>query len=75
MPLQNRVDPFGDLLAVPARGSLFGNRGGRFHTDAKTLRARRWVSRRWTCCVLLQGPRARCHVVVERAGRTGDQNL
>jgi hypothetical protein len=52
MPLQNRVDPFGDLLAVPARGSLFGNRGGRFHTEAKTLRARRWVSRRWICCVL-----------------------
>jgi len=52
MPLQNRVDPFGELLAVPARGSLFGNRGGRFHTDAKTLRARRWVSRRWICCVL-----------------------
>ena len=52
MPLQNRVNPFGDLLAVPARGTLFGNRGGRFHTDAKTLRARRWVSRRWICCVL-----------------------
>ena len=52
MPLQNRVTPFGDLLSVPARGTLFGNRGGRFHTEAKTLRARRWVSRRWICCVL-----------------------
>ncbi len=52
MPLQNRVDPFGDLLAVPARGTLFGNRGGRFHTDAQSLRTRRWVSRRWICCVL-----------------------
>ena len=52
MPLQNRVDPFGELLAVPARGTLFGNRGGRFHTDARTLTARRWVSRRWICCVL-----------------------
>ena len=39
-------------MAAPARGTLFGNRGGRFHTDAKTLRARRWVSRRWICCVL-----------------------
>jgi hypothetical protein len=29
-----------------------GNRGGRFHTDAKTLTARRWVSRQWICCVL-----------------------
>ncbi len=52
MPLQNRVDPFGSLNAVAARGTLFGNRGGRFHTDAKTLTARRWASRQWICCVL-----------------------
>ena len=52
MPLQNRVTPFGELLAVPARGTFFGNRGGRFHTDAKTLTARRWASRQWICCVL-----------------------
>ena len=52
MPLQNRVDPFGDLFATPARGSFMGNRGGRFHTDAKTLTARRWASRQWICCVL-----------------------
>jgi hypothetical protein len=52
MPLQNRVNPFGELLAVPARGTFFGNRGGRFHTDAKTLTARRWTSRQWICCVL-----------------------
>jgi len=52
MPLQNRVSPFGELLTSPARGLLFGNRGGRIHTDFKTLTARRWVSRRWICCVL-----------------------
>jgi len=52
MPLQNRVSPFGDLFATPARGTLFGNRGGRFHTDQKTLTARRWASRQWICCVL-----------------------
>jgi hypothetical protein len=52
MPLQNRVSPFGELMAVPARGTLFGNRGGRFHNDARTLTARRWASRRWICCVL-----------------------
>ncbi len=52
MPLQNRVNPFGELFATPARGTLFGNRGGRFHTDAKTLTARRWASRQWICCVL-----------------------
>jgi hypothetical protein len=52
MPLQNRVSPFGDLFAASARGRFMGNRGGRFHTDAKTLTARRWVSRQWICCVL-----------------------
>jgi hypothetical protein len=52
MPLQNRVTPFADLVAVPARGLFMGNRGGRFHTDAKTLTARRWASRQWICCVL-----------------------
>src|SRR5581483_8852672 len=52
MPLQNRVDPFGELNAVPVRGTLFGNRGGRFHTDGRTLTSRRWASRQWICCVL-----------------------
>ena len=52
MPLQNRVNPFGELVATPARGLFMGNRGGRFHTDAKALTARRWASRQWICCVL-----------------------
>src|SRR5689334_17688100 len=52
LPLQNRVDPFGELFVTPARGTLFGNRGGRFHTDQKTLTRRRWASRQWICCVL-----------------------
>jgi len=52
MPLQNRVTPFGNLSATSARGTFMGNRGGRFHTDAKTLTARRWASRQWICCVL-----------------------
>jgi hypothetical protein len=52
MPLQNRVTPFGDLAASPGRGTFMGNRGGRFHTDARTLTARRWASRQWICCVL-----------------------
>ena len=52
MPLPNRVDPFGELIADPARGSFMGNRGGRFHTDQRTLGRRRWVSRQWICCVL-----------------------
>jgi hypothetical protein len=52
MPLQNRVDPFGELFTHPARGIFMGNRGGRFHTAARTLTARRWASRQWICCVL-----------------------
>ena len=52
MALQNRVDPFGELIATPARGTLFGNRGGRFHRDDRTLGRRRWASRQWICCVL-----------------------
>jgi hypothetical protein len=52
MPLQNRVDPFGELFAAAARGTLFGNRGGKFHRDDRTLGKRRWASRQWICCVL-----------------------
>ena len=51
MPLQNRVTPFGDLVAVSARGLFMGNRGGRIHRDDRTLGARRWTSRQWICCV------------------------
>jgi hypothetical protein len=52
MPLQNRVDPFGDLFASPARGTLMGNRGGRIHDEHKQLGARRWASKQWICCRL-----------------------
>jgi hypothetical protein len=53
MPLPNRVTPFGELVAEPARGCLFGNRGGRFHDPAtRTLRTRRWASKQWICCAL-----------------------
>jgi hypothetical protein len=52
MPLQNRVDPFGELFATPSRGLFMGNRGGRIHTDDQKLTKRRWASRQWICCVL-----------------------
>ncbi len=52
MPLQNRVDPFGELFADPARGSLMGNRGGRLHDRQRALGPRRWTSRQWICCKL-----------------------
>jgi len=52
MPLQNRVDPFGGLFVDRARGLFMGNRGGRIHSDNRTLTTRRWASRQWICCVL-----------------------
>ena len=52
MPLQNRVTPTGDLISTSARGTLLGNRGGRFHAANRTLTGRRWASRQWICCVL-----------------------
>jgi hypothetical protein len=50
-PLQNRVDPFGELHATPERGGLMGNRGGRIHRDDQTLSGRGWASKRWIACV------------------------
>ncbi len=52
MPLQNRVQPDGSIVAVPARGLMMGNRGGKFHRDDQTLRKRRWASSHWICCEL-----------------------
>lgn len=52
MSLQNRVTPFGELFATPARGLLMGNRGGRLHDVQRKLGARRWASRQWICCKL-----------------------
>jgi hypothetical protein len=49
-PLQNRVDPFGELVAVHVRGSLMGNRGGKFHRPDQTLGRRRWAARQWIAC-------------------------
>lgn len=52
MPLQSRVDPFGNLFASPARGTLMGNRGGRIHNAKRELGSRHWSSKQWICCVL-----------------------
>lgn len=52
MSLQNRVDPWGALHAVAERGTMLGNRGGRFHRDDRTLGNRRWASSHWICCEL-----------------------
>jgi hypothetical protein len=49
--LQNRVDPFGELVGAPAPGMLLGNRGGRFHRADRSLGRRRWASKQWIACV------------------------
>jgi hypothetical protein len=49
MPLQNRVTPFGDVIATEARGLLMGNRG-RLHADRRIVRYAQ--GRRWIACVL-----------------------
>jgi hypothetical protein len=50
VPRQNRVDPFGNLIADPARGTLFGNRGV-LHADDGSI-VRRHALRRWIYCRL-----------------------
>lgn len=50
MPLQNRVDPFGQIHAVSERGALTGNRGIIHDATTKTLTRRRWTSRAWIAC-------------------------
>lgn len=53
MPLQNRVTPFGEIVALSARGLLMGNRGGRLHDPGtKLLSGRRWHSKAWIACDL-----------------------
>ena len=50
MPLQNRVTPLGDLIAHPARGTVYGNRGC-LH-DASGRIVRRYQVKRWIACRL-----------------------
>ncbi|HEY0836348.1 MAG TPA: hypothetical protein VGE72_20745 [Azospirillum sp.] len=50
MPRRNRVTPFGELVAVPARGAFLGNRGC-LHDGHGAIR-RGWATRAWICCLL-----------------------
>src|SRR5688500_8008085 len=50
MPRQNRVTPFGELIAAPARGTLMGNRGCLHDGDQRIRRL--FVGKRWIHCVL-----------------------
>ena len=51
MPLQNRVTPFAEIVATPARGSFTGNRGIIHDPATKTLLDKRWSNRAWITCV------------------------
>jgi hypothetical protein len=51
MPLQNRVTPSGEIVAVPQRGLFTGNRGIIHDPATKTLLGRRWASKAWLTCV------------------------
>jgi hypothetical protein len=49
-PLRNRVTPLGELVADPARGLVYGNRGC-LHDDEHRIR-RRYAGKRWIACRL-----------------------
>jgi hypothetical protein len=51
MPVQNRVTPFGDAVAIPQRGIFTGNRGIIHDPATRTL-----LNRRWACkaCLIEQ---------------------
>lgn len=51
MPLQNRVTPFGEIVADPHRGMFTGNRGIIHDPATKTLLKKRWSSPAWLTCV------------------------
>lgn len=50
MPLQNRVTPFGEVVALPGRGTMMGNRGV-LHDERRRL-VRQSQVKRWIACVL-----------------------
>jgi hypothetical protein len=52
MPLQNRVTPFGEIVAIPQRGRFTGNRGIIHDPATKTLLKRRWATKAWLVCRL-----------------------
>ena len=51
MPKQNRVTPFGDIIARPERGLLTGNRGGVLHDQDGNI-VTPYASKSWIICEL-----------------------
>ncbi len=50
MSLQNRVTPFGEIVAISQRGLFTGNRGIIHDPATKTLLTTRWATRAWIIC-------------------------
>lgn len=50
MPRQNRVTPSGQIVAIPERGTMLGNRGILHDESGRLWRA--WKVRRWIVCEL-----------------------
>lgn len=50
MPFQNRVNPFGELVADPSKAAeMLGNRGY-LHDEHKRIGRKRWTTRSWVAC-------------------------
>ncbi len=50
-PRQNRVTPFGDIVAITQRGAFMGNRGI-LHDNHGQIGSRRWKHKAWITGVL-----------------------
>lgn len=50
MPLQNRVTPFGEIVALDQRGLFTGNRGIIHDPKTKRLLRKRWATKSWLIC-------------------------
>ena len=50
MPRQNRVTPFGEIIATPVRGTLMGNRGCLHNVQGQIIRP--YQNKRWIICQL-----------------------
>jgi hypothetical protein len=64
MARQNRVTPCGEIVAVPERGTMMGNRG-RLHDEEGRLR-RPWQVKRWLLCRLEFNGRRRVVMAPDR---------
>jgi hypothetical protein len=54
MPYQNRVTPAGQIVAIPERGTMMGNRGILHDTNGQLKRG--WATKAWIICTLALKP-------------------